>query len=598
MISVTDESQHIKEEIRSRLDIVEVVGRYVSLKASGQNYKGLCPFHKEKSPSFMVNPGKGIFHCFGCGKGGDVFGFLMEIEGVGFGEIIRMAAEETGVKLQSAPTKNSQNKDASGSLSKTELLSIHKLATRFFYNMMRKSSEAIAYFKKRGISGETARDFQLGYAPQGWRNLLSFMAGQSIAGQSLVSCGLAIEKNEGAQPYDRFRGRIMFPIFDIAGRPIAFGGRALTDEDHPKYLNSPETALYNKSRTLYGMHTARQAVKQSGTLLVVEGYMDVLSLYQAGIRNSVATSGTALTEQHGQMMRRFAQRIVLVFDGDSAGRRAAIRAVHILSPLNLDVRVLLLPSEHDPDTYVQQKGAEEFLKQADNAVSGFVFVLEDLLSTHGVSTPQSKSKIVQEIKPLIESTGDSIVKAEYIKTVAERLGVSEQLVYKVARQESIRRNVTDQPSALQQPLVNVGRYLSTIEGHFIMLLVNNPSLVEAAMERISPETLTDSFSRELYSSILTAYNSDSTLASVIDRTSDENARQVLSHITMKQDGYLENAEIELQHTLKKLQKKYLKGCMRCITAKLKIESDLHRKQQLLEHQKKISLDLKELETGW
>ncbi|MFW5775175.1 MAG: DNA primase, partial [Chitinivibrionales bacterium] len=483
-------------------------------------------------------------------------------------------------------------------VSKPELLSIHKVATRFFYGCMRKSSEAIAYFKKRGLTGETVRDFQLGYAPQGWRNLLSYMTERSIAAKSLIACGLAIEKNQGAQPYDRFRNRIMFPIFDIAGRPIAFGGRAMTDEEQPKYLNSPETALFNKSRTLYGMHVARQAVKQSGTLLVVEGYMDVLSLYQAGIRNCVATSGTALTEQHGQLMRRFAQRMVLVFDGDGAGRRAAIRAVHVLSPMNLDVRVLLLPPEHDPDTFVQQHGAEEFLRRAEHATSGFAFILEDLLQKHSVSTPQGKSQVVQEIKPLIDAAGDTIVRAEYIKMVSERLGIPEQVVYKVARRESSRRQlpVLDRPVEHPKPRIDVHRYLSTIEGHFLMLLLQNPSQVEVAMERISPEILTDGFSRELYSSILTAYNSDTTLKSVIDHTSNENARQVLSHVSMEPEGRLANAEIELQHTLKKLQKKHLKACMRSITAKLKNESDLHKKQQLLEHQKKISLDLKELET--
>ncbi len=602
MISVTDDSQQIKEEIRNRLDIVEVVGRYVSLKASGQNYKGLCPFHKEKTPSFMVNPARGIYHCFGCGKGGDVFGFLMEIEGVGFKEVIRMAAEETGVKLTAADSGGGGQQQKSGDrLSKPELLSIHKLSARFYFDCLRKSPEAIAYFKKRGISGETARDFQLGYAPAGWRNLLSFMTDRSVPAKSLVSCGLAVEKSQGAQPYDRFRDRIMFPIFDIAGRPIAFGGRAMDNDTQPKYLNSPETDLYNKSKILYGMHTARQAVKQSATLLVVEGYMDLLSLYQAGIRNCVATSGTALTEQHGQLMRRFAKRIILVFDGDGAGRRAAIRAVHVLSPMNLDVRVMLLPAEHDPDSYVRQFGPDDFILAAEKALGGFLFVLEDLIQKHDIGTPQGKSQIVKEVKPLLDATTDSIVKAEYIKTVAERLRVSEQLVYKAAargNRQPVGRQVSQEPQQPQKQPFNVRRYLTTIEGNFILILLQNPSLVEVAMERISPQTLTDRFSANLYYSILTAYNSDNTLASILNHISDEDARQVLSHISMDELRRADNAEKELQHTLNKLQKKHLKSRMRSITAQLKNESDLQKKQLLLEHQKKISLDLKELETGW
>lgn len=354
----TDES--IKEEVRSKADIASVIGRYVKLKASGQTLKGLCPFHKEKTPSFHVNPQRGFFHCFGCGKGGDVFTFVQEIENIGFLDALKMLARETGVELGEAPYTSPESKDKSGEVSRTDLLRIHELARDFFYRNIRSSPQAIEYFKSRGLKGETVKEFRLGFAPSGWSSLIMFFQEQRIPLSTLVKCGLAVEKENGGG-YDRFRNRVIFPLHDLSGRVIAFAGRGMNDEVQPKYLNSPETLLYKKKDFLYGLYKSRQYIKDQGYCLVMEGYMDYLTLYQAGIRNGVASSGTAFTAEHGRLLQRFTSKIVLVFDGDSAGQTAAQRAVFILAPLDLDISILVLPGDEDPDSFVKSHGPQAFL---------------------------------------------------------------------------------------------------------------------------------------------------------------------------------------------------------------------------------------------
>ena len=353
-----------KEEVRNRADIAAIIGRYVKLKQSGQTLKGLCPFHKEKTPSFHVNPVRGFFHCFGCGKGGDVFSFLQEIEGASFPDVLKMLAEETGVTLPPARPDSSLETDPSGqssgaSLSKTAMLEIHAMAADYFYSMIRRHPQAIAYFKSRGLAAETVRDFRLGYAPGGWSSLLDSAAGKGIAAEALVTCGLALKSAEGST-YDRFRDRIIFSLTDLSGRVIGFAGRGLEADATPKYLNSPETPLYRKKEFLYGLNSTRQYIKEENSSLVVEGYMDFLTLYQAGIRNVVATSGTAMTPEHAHVLTRFTSRVILVFDGDEAGQNAAERGVFTLAPFDLDVSILTLPPEEDPDSFVKAHGPDPF----------------------------------------------------------------------------------------------------------------------------------------------------------------------------------------------------------------------------------------------
>ncbi len=582
-----------KEEIRNRLDIVEVVGRYVALKGAGRNFKGLCPFHKEKTPSFTVNPERGVFHCFGCGAGGDVFSFLMEMEGVDFPEVLRMTAEQTGVQLTQTSSRDSAAAASGGGPTKTQLLAIHKLATSWFYRQMQQSRRAIDYFKSRGLSGETVRDFRLGYAPEGWSGFVDFAQSRGVPPSALVACGLAIAKTSASRPYDRFRDRIIFPIEDITGRPIAFAGRGMGAEAQPKYLNSPETALYRKSRILYGLHRARGAIKEQNRALVVEGYMDYLSLYQAGIRHCVATSGTALTSDHGHLLRRFTSRATLLFDGDAAGVTAAQRGVSVLLPLGLDIRVMLLPDGEDPDSFVRTRGAEAFLALLETAREGLQFAIDRSIHNNGGGGAAGKAAVVHELTPLLKSTADQVIRADYIRRLAERLRLREEIIYR----EIDRLHRRDQRQNVHQtrPQSVQSGYAQTIEGNLMRLLIQNPSLIEIAMERLSPDSFADKFSKNLYLEILNAYSADPSLGTLLEGTDDQ-ARQVISEMLI-QPVAAEGAEDDLRHSLIRLERKSVKRRMRDLREQLKNETDSQKKRDVLSQLHKSAVYLKELESG-
>jgi DNA primase len=582
-----------KEEIRGRLDIETVVERYVALKRAGQSLKGLCPFHKEKTPSFTVNPAKGVWHCFGCGKGGDVFSFLMEIEGLDFPDVLRMAAEQTGVRLHSASRTESGDAAQRSGVSKPYLLKIHALAAAFFYRQMRQSPRAIDYFKARGLRAETVRDFRLGYAPPGWSGLIDYAQSKGVKPDALVACGLALSKSDESRPYDRFRDRIIFPIGDMAGRPIAFGGRAMSDEAQPKYLNSPETPLYRKSRVLYGMHHAREAIKDRGFVLVVEGYMDYLALYQAGIRNCAASSGTALTEEHGRLLRRFTQKVVLLFDGDKAGLSAAERGVTVLLPLGVDVSVLLLPENEDPDSYVRAHGPERFLALLDNARDGLAFAVDRAVQRHGDQSAAGKAAVVHDLTPLLTGTADQVILAEYIRQLAERLRIREELVYREIGQ--LRRREQRREAHRESATPSDAGYTQTIEGNLMRLLIQHPTLIEIAMERLSADSFADEFSKNLYLEILNAYSADASLTSLLERTST-NARSVVSEILAQPVSDV-GAEDDLRHTLIRLERKSVKRHMRTIREQLKVATAAQAKRDLLLELQKNAVYLKELESG-
>ena len=581
--------EHAKEEIRSRINIADIIGRHVALKAAGQNLKGLCPFHKEKTPSFTVTPAKGIFYCFGCHKGGDVFTFLMEFEGLSFSEALHMLADEAGVKLeQSHPQNTYQSADAnnphdsnSALIPKNEMIKINQMAVDFYYSQTRSHPQAIEYFLGRGLSRETIKEFRLGYAPPGWSELLSFLGSKGMTQSALVQCGLAIAKQDN-KAYDRFRDRIMFPIFDTSKRPIGFGGRGLTKDAEPKYLNSPETLLYQKNKTFYGLHLSQYHIKQSKSIIIVEGYMDFLSLFEAGVKNVVATSGTALTDGQARIIQRFTNKIFLVFDGDSAGINAAQRAIFVLAPYNFDMRVLILPDEEDPDSYVRKHGQAGFLALLNNALPFMKFIIEKAIVDKSIDTPQGKSQVLDFLVPLAQSMTDSIVRQEFVKQIAEHLQVSETTVH-----GRLKKSVTMQASA-----GDPDNYCGTLEGKFVRLLLSNPSFIPETRQFISPETFTDQFSNNLYSIIIQCFEKNDQLNTLIDALSDPEAKRIVSLMYAK-GVEEENPLEELRHTVLRLQGKYLKYQKYQIQKRLKSEP-LNRKA-LMEQFKEFSTQLKELE---
>jgi DNA primase len=420
----------VRELVRGRTDIVELVSAYVTLRKQGRRYVGLCPFHSEKTPSFTVDRDRGLFYCFGCGAGGDVFEFVMRVHGLSFPEALRELARRAGVQLEEAPDHRRGEWErwlrvADGAAGFFERALAHPEAGR----------TAREYLDRRGVDPSAARQFRLGYAPDTWDALLRHLTGQGYEPQLLERLGLVHPRADGGW-YDTFRHRLIFPIFDPHGRPVAFGGRALRDSDQPKYLNSRDSPLFSKGRTLYGLHLAREALARAGRAVVVEGYMDLIACHQYGVVEAVATLGTALTSEQAALLRRHCQAVVLVYDSDEAGRRAVERALPVLEEVGLEATAAVLPEGLDPDAFLRAYGPDEFRRRLDAGLPLVRFALESSLRRHPL-TPEGKVRVVDELLPLIASIRHDVARSEHLAQLSQRLGIPEDAVR--ARLRAIRR---------------------------------------------------------------------------------------------------------------------------------------------------------------
>ena len=426
--------QSFIQELLSRVDIVEVVGRYVQLRKGGANFMGLCPFHGEKSPSFSVSPSKQFFHCFGCGKHGNAVGFLMEHTGVGFVEAVKDLAQQVGLQVPQEDLSPQQRAQAAEQRQKQATLNdVLEKAAEAYRAQLRTSQRAIDYLKRRGLSGQIAKTFGLGYAPEGWRFLSTVLP--DYQGPLPVESGLVIASDDGhaadgeearaARRYDRFRDRIMFPIRNVKGEYIGFGGRVL-DQGEPKYLNSPETPVFSKGHELYGLFEARSAIRQAGYCLVTEGYMDVVALAQLGFAHAVATLGTACTPDHLRLLFRFTEAVVFSFDGDAAGRRAARKALEAALPWASDtrsIRFLFLPPEHDPDSYVRAHGPEAFAQAVKEATPLSRFLLDAAAADCDLETAEGRARMAAQAQPLWSAMPDGALKRQLLAELADGIGL-------------------------------------------------------------------------------------------------------------------------------------------------------------------------------
>ena len=411
------------QELLSRADVVEIVGRYVQLKKGGANFMGLCPFHGEKSPSFSVSPSKQFYHCFGCGKNGNAIGFLMDHAGMTFVEAVNDLAQQYGLQVpQDDASPQDRARAAEQRQKQTTLNDVLERAGEAYRKHLKENNKAVAYLQKRGLSGEVARDFGLGYAPAGWRSLASVFP--NYDDPLLVESGLVIlnaEEGEEEKRYDRFRDRVMFPIRNIKGECIGFGGRVMGDEK-PKYLNSPETPVFSKGRELYGLFEARNALRDHGYALVTEGYMDVVALAQLGFPNTVATLGTACTAEHVQKLFRFTDSVVFSFDGDAAGRRAARKALDAVLPFANDVRsakFLFLPPEHDPDSFIREFGRDAFARYISEAVPLSRFMIDAAREGCDLNTAEGRAHLASNAKPLWMPLPDGALKRQLLSEIAD-----------------------------------------------------------------------------------------------------------------------------------------------------------------------------------
>jgi DNA primase len=469
------------EDLKRQADIVRIVQDYVTLKKAGANWVGRCPFHKETKPSFSVNPSKEIFYCFGCQKGGSVFTFVMEIERLTFPEAIKLVAEKAGVAL---PKMIDDGRFEERKHESDQVIELNQWALAWWQEQLQgKSARAVReYVTQRGITEETSQIFKLGFAPDSWDALSTHLRQKGATQQQLEKSGLVVKKDEGGS-YDRFRGRLIFPVFDALGKPIAFGGRTLDPDGEPKYLNSPETPAYTKGRHLYGLHLTRDDIRRQEFAILVEGYLDLIVPYQYGIRNVVASLGTALTQEQVKLIGRFARKVVVNYDGDRAGVQAAKRAIETILAEDIEVKVLVLPDNADPDDFIRKHGVTEYQQRRGAAQPHIQFVIDQAVRDRNLQSPADKAMAVEETLPFIRAVRNRIQKREYFDIAMDGLRVQRDQRRELWQQ--VRGGASADATAVQKVMTR--RVQPTVaEEKLLGLLVASDELRNIILPRLEP----------------------------------------------------------------------------------------------------------------
>jgi len=487
-------SEDLIEEIRQRNDIVDVISGYVKLQKKGSSYFGLCPFHNEKSPSFSVSRQKQMYYCFGCGAGGNVITFIMEYENYTFAEAVRLLAERAGVDIPEVEYSKEAKEKAD---LKTTLLEINKLAAKYFYAQLKteQAKHAHTYLTKRGLSEETIMVFGLGYSNKYSDDLYKYLKTKGYSDELLVKAGLISASEKGV--FDKFWNRVMFPIMDANNRVIGFGGRVM-GEGEPKYLNSPETEVFDKSRNLYGLNRARTSRKSY--FLICEGYMDVIALHQAGFTNAVASLGTAFTSGHASLIKRYVNEVYLTFDSDGAGTKAALRALPILKEAGISAKIIRMDPYKDPDEFIKNLGAEAFEERINKARNGFLFSLEVLERDYDMNSPEGKTSFFNEAAKRLTEFEEEIERNNYIEAVAEKYHISIESLRKLVAKTAIKAG---QATPATKPKQSVGQQRNREDGNIqsqkILLtwLIENEQIFKQIKKYISPQD----FTKELYQNV-------------------------------------------------------------------------------------------------
>ena len=553
-------SEEIIDEVRQSNDIVDVVSQYVHLKRSGRNYFGLCPFHNEKSPSFSVSPDKQIFHCFGCGVGGNVFTFLMKIEGIGFVEAVQMLAERANIQL---PTLENRE-DAAKEALKSKVYKVNEFTAEYYHQNLYKPTSKMAqeYVKKRKLSNDTLKSFRIGFSGK-FDELYKELKKQGFGNQEILESGL-VNKNDRGEYIDRYRNRLMFPICDARGRVIAFGGRVL-DDSKPKYINSPENIVYSKGRHLFGLNVAKKSSEIKKRILIVEGYMDVISLHQRGITNVVAPLGTALTQAQGWLLRRNSEQVVLSFDSDEAGLKAKIRAMDILQDMGCDVRVLQMEGAKDPDEYIIKYGNARFNVLVENALSVIEFKVKLLKQDLNLENTSDKIKFLNEIAKIIAKVDNTIEREVYIEKIAKQYDISKEAIYaevnKLTYANSSGEKILERPRpvVVHKPVseVKVSEATKRRENTIIsILLMGDLNIYKIIKQNISVENLKDPINKEIIQKLYEEFeNGNSNINSIIDSLSEE-AQSRITEI-MAEDYEIDNVEKAIDDILQNYERESL-----------------------------------------
>lgn len=518
--------QETIERIRDTADILDVVSQYVDMKKRGQNYFGICPFHHEKTASFSVAPSKGIYHCFGCGVGGSAINFLMEYEKISFVEAIQRLGERYGIDV--VYTQTAESKEFF-----THLYELHEMAATLYQHTLfsDSSKKHIAYLRERGLDIPILKQFCVGVAPNSWDTLLKMAEKKKIPKEALDKSGLFSTSAKGT--FDRFRNRIQFPVFNASGRIIAFGGRALDPNDPAKYLNSPETPLYHKSDIFYGLHASRDAIRKSGYAIIVEGYMDFLQLFQAGIHNVIAVSGTAMTERHVTQIHKFANRVLLAYDGDSAGIEATLRSGYLLFKGGVEPMVIQIPAEMDPDDWVHKKGVDAFLQGVDEALPllQFHIKVKNAINLHTAE----RSRFIRNILKDIAEIQDGIIRDDLLRILSQKLHINEVELVRVLQYErkKLRTRGAPHPATQEQPSkITFATKVQKAQVELIKILAGDDTEArQIVRDHIHSDDFEEPLLKRLAEKLMPLYE-DIHYPAIIDSFENENEQKVIAKLLM------------------------------------------------------------------
>jgi DNA primase len=572
------------EQVKEASDIVNVVGRHIALKRSGSSFKGLCPFHQEKTPSFMVNPARQIFHCFGCDTGGDVIRFIMLFEGLPFVESLKKLAVQSGIDLPESSTHT-----GTGTREKRDpLYTANRVAADYYTDLLMKSEEgekARQYLKGRGIHAEVSRTFGIGYALPGWKNVADKLKANQLGSDVGVSSGLLVQSEKGKEPYDRFRDRIVFPIRDLSGRVLGFGGRVFGDEI-PKYVNTPETPVYRKGDSLFGLDVAASYVREAGEVILVEGYLDVIALHQGGIRNVVGVLGTALTDEQAKRVRRLTDRCAVLFDSDEAGRRAALRSGLVLLNEQFSCRVAPLDSGEDPDSFLRKHGAEALSARIAKAPDVILYAMEESRKDVGVDTMSGRFQVIDTIVPYLAKIKDRARLGAYLTEVGDALRIEQHdLRARLASQKGRSRDETENE---KKPLE-----LHRKDQLLLHILVREPDTVGRVRELIRAEDMKSPEAAEMVEKIFSGVNLTTLLDTVNDRWNDLLSRWALEDPLEGTEKALD--DLLLQHAIDRLEAR-----IRLIRDRLMEavrQGTNQESQELNEEWKRLQAELRFLKAG-
>ena len=591
-------------QIRAASDIVEVIGSYLPLKRAGANFVALCPFHKEKSPSFNVNPQRQIFHCFGCHKGGDVFSFVQEYENIGFGEAVRRLAERAHIPIEFEKDAGQRERR----FLKETLLQIHEAITQRWQAALANDAAgeiARLYLQKRQVPGEAVKLFRLGYAPEVWDDTVNWAKSKGYELAVMEQAGLILRKEGSDRYYDRFRGRLIFPICDEQGRVIGFSGRVLSgDEKTAKYVNSPETPLFTKGRVFYGLDKARRPMLDAGRAVICEGQLDLIACHMAGVQNVVAPQGTAFTSDHARILKRYVEEVVLCFDSDTAGQTAAVRVQDDLLASGLAIRVVTLPPPHDPDSFIREHGSGKFQELLSGAREFFDFYLDHLCATHEVATDQGQRAVVRAMAQMVRKTGDQVLADKYAQKTAMKLAgdmklpISPDAVRAEFRKAGVVRGPEPATTRTQDPTVAAAPRPSAQEFWLLKLLLLDDGLLAWATAHLNLDWLQHPVVRQVVSSRLeprTPGGQD--VAALLTELTDAGARNLVTE-ALAERREVPNRPQQLADIARRLRDQFLDRQLAALTQRVSqpdlpdpARVDLLQQQQALRRAKRQPLPL-------